>query len=94
MAARLMAIPIRTAITCPACGTSEDVTLGDTSVGPAGRVSDAPIYVMLANPLWSQTDRDGESYLSCTTCGEAEFATVAQIAQNPMRGKPTPEPQP
>ena len=80
-----MAIPIRTTITCPACGTSENVTFGDTSVGPAGRVSDAPIYVMLANPLWTQTDRDGQTLLSCATCGKAEFATLAGIAHRPTR---------
>ena len=80
-----MAIPIRTTITCPACGTSEDVTMGDTSIGPAGRVSDSPIYVLFKSPLWTQTHREGQTFLSCTSCGEAEFATLAQIAKRPLR---------
>jgi len=72
-----MAIPIRTTITCPECGMSEDVTIGDSSVGPGGRVSDTPIYGLLPRPLWGQTRRDGETWLSCTSCGAAEFITLS-----------------
>ena len=62
--------------------------MGDTSIGPAGRVSDSPIYVLFKSPLWTQTHREGQTFLSCTTCGEAEFATLAQIAKRPLRAKP------
>ena len=75
-----MAIPIRTTIACPACGLSEDVIIADTSVGPQGRTSDTPVYALLRNPLWDQTRRDGETWLSCTTCGAAEFITLADQA--------------
>ena len=76
-----MAIPNRTTITCPACGASEDVTIGDSSIGPRGRVSDTPVYTLFTRPLWTQTKRDGDTFLSCTTCGEAEFTTLATLAQ-------------
>ena len=76
-----MAIPIRTTITCPMCNTTEDVTFGDASVGPGGRISETPIYSMFKNELWPQTKRDGETYLSCATCGAVEFATLAQLAK-------------
>jgi len=36
-----MAIPNRTTILCPACGASEDVTIGEISIGPDGWVNDA-----------------------------------------------------
>lgn len=75
-----MAIPNRTTIICPTCGASEDVTIGDSSVGPRGRISDTPIYSMFTTPLWTQTKRDGETFLSCTTCGMAEFITLTQQA--------------
>lgn len=81
-----MAIPNRTTITCPACGTSENVIIVDCSVGPRGRVSQSPIYMLHTGPLWTQTDRDGETYLSCTTCGEAEFITLAKQARIRRRG--------
>jgi len=80
-----MAIPNRTTITCPACGTSEDVTIADSSIGPGGRVSDTPIYSMFNGPLWTQTRREGATYLSCTTCGEADFITLAKQARRPQR---------
>lgn len=73
-----MAIPNRTTVTCPNCGTSEDVVIADTSEGPQGRVSETPVYVLLDSPLWSQTDRDGETHISCTTCGEPDFVTPAE----------------
>lgn len=76
-----MAIPIRTTIACPSCGTSEDVIIGDSSVGPAGRVSETPIYSLLGSPLWAQSDRDGETYLTCTTCGNEDFITVKEQAK-------------
>ena len=75
-----MAIPIRTTITCPTCATSEDVTFGDVSIGPRGRTSEAPRYSMFTNPLWDQIKRGGDTYLTCTTCGEVEFTTLARIA--------------
>jgi len=80
-----MAIPHRTTILCPTCGASEDVTIGDTSIGPHGRVSETPIYVLFKSPLWTQTKRDGETYLSCTTCGAAEFITLAKQARRRQR---------
>ena len=76
-----MAIPLRTTIVCPHCNTSENVTIGDTSIGPRGRVSETPIYVLFKSPLWTQTKRDGDTYLSCTTCGAPEFITLAQQAK-------------
>ncbi len=76
-----MAIPIRTTITCPACGTSEDITMGDTSIGPQGRVSDAPIYAFLRHALWPTSHRDGEQWISCAICGEQDFITVAKQAR-------------
>jgi hypothetical protein len=77
-----MAIPVRVTITCPNCGTSEIETYGDVSVGPQDRTSEQPRYTMFANPLWNQTHRDGETYLSCTTCGELEFDTLSNLAQH------------
>ncbi len=79
-----MAIPIRTTIACPDCGTAEDVIIADTSVGPAGRVSDAPILSLAPRPLWSQTRRDGDTWLSCLTCGAAEFITLVAQARRPQ----------
>lgn len=76
-----MAIPNRTTITCPACGASEAVIVADTSVGPQGRVSRTPVYCLRASALWTQTDRDGETWLSCTTCGAADFTTLAKAAR-------------
>jgi len=84
-----MAIPNRTTITCPNCGTSEDVIIGDSSIGPGGRVCDTPIYTLLTRPLWDQTKRDGETWLSCTTCGTAEFITLAKQARRPQVGTPS-----
>ena len=75
-----MAIPNRTTITCPACGASEAVIIADTSVGPAGRTSETPVYSLLKSPLWTQTRRDGDTYLTCTTCGAADFTTLAELA--------------
>lgn len=83
-----MAIPNRTTITCPSCGLSEDVTIGDSSIGPGGRVSDTPIYSMFTNPLWSQTRRGGETYLTCTTCGEGDFITLADQAKRKRASGP------
>ncbi len=80
-----MAIPNRTTITCPACGTAEDVVIADTSVGPQGRTSDTPVYSLLNRPLWTQTNRDGETFLSCTTCGEQEFTTLKDRATSWIR---------
>jgi hypothetical protein len=82
-----MAIPIRVNITCPQCDTSESETFADTSVGPQGRTSEAPVYSMFNNPLWDQTRRDGDTYLSCTTCGAADFITLRALAAT-MFGKP------
>ena len=75
-----MAIPVRVTITCPSCGTSENETYGDVSVGPRGRTSSLPRYTMFKNSLWDQTHRDGETYLTCTTCGEVEFDTLSNLA--------------
>ncbi|MDU8926146.1 hypothetical protein RXV86_01985 [Alisedimentitalea sp. MJ-SS2] len=79
-----MAIPVRATITCPNCGASEDVTFADTSVGPHGRTSKTPVYSMADTPRWPKTrrDEDGKSvtYLSCASCGEAEFTTLSQLA--------------
>ena len=82
-----MAIPNRTTIVCPVCGAHSDVTIGDSSIGPRGRVSDTPIYSLFSNPKWAQTKRDGETYLSCVTCGEKEFITLAQQAKLPRAAK-------
>ena len=75
-----MAIPIRTTITCPACAASQSVTIGDSSVGPSGRISATPLYSLAPSPLWTQSRRDGDIYLSCATCGAKEFTTLAQLA--------------
>lgn len=75
-----MAIPNRTTITCPNCGTSQDVIIGDSSVGPHGRVSDTPIYTLLGHDEWDQTRRDGDTYISCTNCGNSDFTTLAELA--------------
>lgn len=75
-----MAIPIRVTITCPACKTSEGVLFADTSVGPHGRTSQAPTYCMFRNDLWSQSRRDTETHLTCTTCGEVDFTTLTALA--------------
>lgn len=79
-----MAIPNRTTITCPTCGTSEDKTIADSSIGPRGRVSDTPIYSMFGGNLWDVTRRDGTAHISCKTCGEEEFSTLAEQAK-PMK---------
>ena len=76
-----MAIPIRTMITCPECGASQDVTVADTSVGPRGPVSDTPIYTLLRHKNWPQTRRDGEAWISCAACGAAEFMTVRDLGR-------------
>ncbi len=76
-----MAIPNRTTITCPKCGTSEKTIIADSSVGPGGRVSDTPIYSMFGGDLWEVTRVEGEPYVSCKTCGETEFATLADLAK-------------
>ena len=82
-----MAIPNRTTIICPECETSENVTIGDSSIGPRGRISDTPIYSLFTSSLWTQTKRDGETYLTCTTCGAAEFITLAKQARRSQATK-------
>ena len=77
-----MAIPNRTTITCPTCAATEDVIVVDTSVGPGGRNSPTPVYSMAKRPLWTVTRHDGNTYVSCTSCGEAEFTTLAKLASN------------
>ena len=88
-----MAIPIRVTITCPNCGVSEDVTFADTSIGPAGRVSDSPIYSMFQNDLWPQTKvkENGNkiTYISCASCKESNFTTLQDLARTPFRGAPS-----
>ena len=77
-----MAIPIHTTLTCPACGASEDITLGDTSIGPRGRTSDTPVYAFLRNDNWPVTRRDGEDWISCAACGAADITTVNDLGRN------------
>ena len=80
-----MAIPNRTTITCPQCGMAEDVTIADSSIGPRGQISDTPIYSMLTRANWPQTKRDGQTYISCATCGASEFITLAKQAKKRQR---------
>ncbi len=88
-----MAIPVRVTITCPNCGVSEDVTFGDTSVGPAGRTSETPIYMMFAHDLWPQStvEESGQkiSYISCASCGEKNFASLPELARRRFIRRPT-----
>ena len=77
-----MAIPIPSVIVCPQCGASENVTLGDTSVGPAqrrGAPRGAPSYSLIGVKSFDKSRRDGETWLSCQSCGTAEFMTVAEL---------------
>jgi len=55
--------------------------MGDTSVGPRGRVSDKPIYTFLRNDNWPTTRRDGETWISCAACGAADFKTVNELGK-------------
>lgn len=82
-----MAIPNRTTITCPNCGTSEAKTIGDSSVGPRGRVSDTPIYSLFGGDLWEVTRDGDEPRVSCKTCGEANFATLTELVNAGKRRK-------
>ena len=76
-----MAIPIRTTITCPACGTSENTTFGDSSIGPKGRVSDTPIYSLLPKENWSVSGTGPEDTISCRCCGTRDFITLRDQAR-------------
>lgn len=80
-----MAIPHRVTITCPSCGVSEALVIANTSVGPHVRVREQASFALLRNPLWCQTVRDSETFLSCTTCGTAEFTTPLRALAD-MRG--------
>lgn len=78
-----MAIPIRRSLTCPSCGATEDVTIADTSVGPAqrhGTPRGAPSYSLLPLDNWPQTRRDGEVWISCAACGGPAFITLRDLA--------------
>lgn len=75
-----MAIPHHASLTCPACGTAEDVVIADTSVGPQSTTGKEPSNMMFNSPLWTQTNRDGETYISCTTCGQQDITTLTKLA--------------
>lgn len=76
-----MAIPIRTTITCPACGASEPATFGDISIGPHGRTSDAPIYSGLPTDKWSYSGTGPDDTITCKSCGNADFITLLDQAR-------------
>jgi len=78
-----MAIPIRLTLTCPYCETSDEPGIADVSVGPATRTQPPgkPRYVMLGSPLWDQTVRNGETFISCVTCGAREFTSLNDLVR-------------
>lgn len=75
-----MAIPHRTTITCPACGASGATTIADTSIGPRSneRPRTGPRYSMFGGDLWEVSRTGAEPAISCLSCGERDFITLAQ----------------
>lgn len=80
-----MAIPNRRILSCPSCSASEEIIIGDSSVGPGGRVSDTPVYGFFGGDMWTTEHRDDEIYISCNSCGAKDFTTVAQVVKNSRR---------
>lgn len=87
-----MAIPNRTVITCPNCGLSEAVIVGDSSVGPGGRISDTPLYSLAGARNWTASGRTPQDTISCKACGHKDFITLGEQVR--IRGvHPRPRPQ-